>query len=381
MAQNKRPRKSIPNYLWDCVFENKMKLRDFAFLLKDRFFLKLAYIILSPIITFFIVVTLIYAKFILIPGIIYLIYKLFFKNKSQTKSVNSENNLKYIFPFEDSYGNHFANWLFRDKNASNQFSLKCAYCSDILYTTNSSGRIKCKNDHLNFFQISENLFTKNFEMIDENTDYVKQVYLESMFELLGTLSKSDGKISEEEIDYSLYLMNKYIDTENNREYVEALQNAFRRGRDRNNLIEATNLLKFILKNDQNARIKIITVMIEISNADGIIGETEKTIIRNVSKIFGDIPENILNEKLGQFKKQYNYQSRNTENNLENCFRTLESQKTDSRDTVKRNYFRLSKKYHPDQFIGNDKSLKLAEEKMKQINLAWDTVKDYFDNKN
>ena len=44
------------------------------------------------------------------------------------------------------------------------------------------------------------------------------------------------------------------------------------------------------------------------------------------------------------------------------------------DTVKKAYRELAKKYHPDNYSGNPDFSKLAEEKMKEINEAYDEIK-------
>lgn len=45
---------------------------------------------------------------------------------------------------------------------------------------------------------------------------------------------------------------------------------------------------------------------------------------------------------------------------------------DSMDTIKRTYREMARKYHPDNYVGNDLA-DLAEEKMKEINEAYDQI--------
>lgn len=302
-----------------------------------------------------------------------IIHNTTYKNESQKTKVKSY----YFSKMLDKNGNPIANWLFRNSSYPYQFSLKCPDCTDILYTSTPSGTRVCKNNHKFSFHIHENLFSDNFELVNENTDYVQQIILETLFELLGHLSKSDGQVSEEEIDYTLYLMEKYIDIENDKEYLKALQTAFKKGKKIESYIENANLLKFLLRDDQAMRVRVIDILLEISAIDGSLDANEVNIIRNICSIFGDVGEKLLEEKIRKIRKNKTGPIENSAKSIENYFNTLESKMTDTLEVVKRNYFRLSKRYHPDQYINNNKEQEMANKKMQEINAAWELVQEYY----
>lgn len=65
--------------------------------------------------------------------------------------------------------------------------------------------------------------------------------------------------------------------------------------------------------------------------------------------------------------------------LEKAFRTLKVTKETNLEEVKNSYRELAKKYHPDLYKNNPLAY-LAEEKLKEVNEAYEMLKDYFENK-
>lgn len=71
--------------------------------------------------------------------------------------------------------------------------------------------------------------------------------------------------------------------------------------------------------------------------------------------------------------QSNYKQRarscNVYSSLDKALSILESKPTDDLKTIRRNYIRLSKKYHPDKSLLSD-----AHVRMQEINQAWNYIK-------
>ena len=55
------------------------------------------------------------------------------------------------------------------------------------------------------------------------------------------------------------------------------------------------------------------------------------------------------------------------------YKTLGVSPNDSDETIKKAYRELAKKYHPDKFADNPSAAELANEKMKEINSAYDEI--------
>lgn len=65
--------------------------------------------------------------------------------------------------------------------------------------------------------------------------------------------------------------------------------------------------------------------------------------------------------------------------LEEAYRTLNISKNSSEEEIKKVYKELAKKYHPDLYQNNPLA-ELAEEKLKEINKAYDVLREYYKNK-
>ena len=66
-----------------------------------------------------------------------------------------------------------------------------------------------------------------------------------------------------------------------------------------------------------------------------------------------------------------------QNNLQGCYQVLDLEPGKSLDEVKRSYRELVKVWHPDRFTGDTKLQQKAQEKLKQINLAYELLEEFF----
>ncbi len=65
--------------------------------------------------------------------------------------------------------------------------------------------------------------------------------------------------------------------------------------------------------------------------------------------------------------------------LEKAYRVLKIEKNATSEEVKNSYRELAKKYHPDLYQNNPLAY-LAEEKLKEVNEAYEVLEDYLENK-
>lgn len=90
-----------------------------------------------------------------------------------------------------------------------------------------------------------------------------------------------------------------------------------------------------------------------------------------------------------YKHNYSHNNRSytthtTKSDMDRYYKILESNPSDSFDTIKKNYRRLIKKYHYDTLASqglSEEELKKAEDKTKEINEAYSKIKEKFKNKN
>ena len=94
------------------------------------------------------------------------------------------------------------------------------------------------------------------------------------------------------------------------------------------------------------------------------------------------------------KKEYKYREFNREHNdeninqdekffskdVENSFKLFEMNTTSSFEEIKNKYRLLIKIYHPDKNNSDEETARYAEQKTKEINIAFNILKDYFTKK-
>ena len=86
----------------------------------------------------------------------------------------------------------------------------------------------------------------------------------------------------------------------------------------------------------------------------------------------------FNKIVDAFKNFYASQAQNQKTTLEEAYKILESQKEDDDKTIKNNYRKLVKKYHPDIITGQGASQNIIDEatsKLQKINEAYELIKD------
>ena len=94
-------------------------------------------------------------------------------------------------------------------------------------------------------------------------------------------------------------------------------------------------------------------------------QSESEMIEKIAKIFG------LNEKQFLGIKE----SRKSSGKL-NPYIVLESTPDDNLEAIRKKYIKLSKEHHPDLLISKGvpkEVINASKEKMRSINLAWDTI--------
>ena len=66
-------------------------------------------------------------------------------------------------------------------------------------------------------------------------------------------------------------------------------------------------------------------------------------------------------------------------NLEEAFSILKSNESMTISEIKKSYIDLVEVWHPDRFTHNDRLTEKAINEMKQINIAWESVKEFYKN--
>lgn len=228
----------------------------------------------------------------------------------------------------------------------------------------------------------------------EYEDYYKRCILLS----LGAVIKADGNIRDTELERVKSIINRYYQTETERENAIKLLYSFVNDPKNNKagvlFRKISRTLSYVAKRE------IIMELLSVAYADDIYDIREQRMIVdiisyiNIKREEFDSIYRIFIEKYTQGFYNDNSQSHN--NNSQNKSQQENEKKEDSKQNtetvndaylilgvdhnisdaeIQKAYRTLVLKYHPDNFENlGDETIRQATETMKQINIAWKTVK-------
>ena len=183
------------------------------------------------------------------------------------------------------------------------------------------------------------------------------------FELhLLTLSaiviKSDGKVSQKEMDY---VRNYFVQA-----YGKERANAvFRTFNDvvKDRQLDERRISQFLAARTQYAaRLQIVHFLFSIANADGSVSQAEAGKIRQIA--------GYLRIGVKDFESMYAMFFQTTDN----AYKILEIDKSATDAEVKKAFRTMAKKYHPDKIQHMDEAyIKGAEEKFRKVQEAYEKI--------
>ena len=233
----------------------------------------------------------------------------------------------------------------------------------------------------------------------------KMDYKDTILHLLAEVMKADEKQIKCELDRVKATIRRYYLTE------EEQKNALKQFQSILNDKKKTDLNKICriinLQFDYAAKSELIMELLAVAYADDLWNSTEESIIQEIiknlditSQEYKSIYILFMNKyKQGEYKyENYNEYNKNWENENKNknsgnsksnsnrsrsgsisvseAYDILRVEGNASDAEIKKAYHVLAMMYHPDKFASlGDEAIRQATESMKQINLAWDVVKE------
>ncbi len=206
----------------------------------------------------------------------------------------------------------------------------------------------------------------------------KEVFLETVFVLMGTLAKADGRISKDEISHVEHFIQKNgMSAEHRQQAIEQ----FNRGSASDFDITDT-LNKFMVNCGQTLNLKQVLLMylIVMALADGKLDHAEQQLLEKIALHLGystaqfrQMLEMVLNQS--HFSQGQTYQ--NSASSLDDAYKALGVTKENSDQEIKRAYRKLMSQYHPDKLIGQglpEDMIAVATEQAQEIQVAYDLIK-------
>ena len=228
----------------------------------------------------------------------------------------------------------------------------------------------------------------------------QDLFMQTTFAVLGHLSKSKGRVTEEDIQLANQLMIQLKLDDAGRKLA---QDAFRRGKESDFPIRQV-IREFRIGCGQRADLlrMFLQVQVQAAFADSELHENEKEVLYVIAEELGlsrmQFEQMIAMEMAaraftqGGFYQQYQqdayqggyqYQQQNSGGyqhasgpTLNDAYKVLGVTESDEQDTVKRDYRRLKNEHHPDKLVAKGlppEMMEMAKEKTQQIQAAYDLI--------
>ena len=209
----------------------------------------------------------------------------------------------------------------------------------------------------------------------------QNIFFRVTFLVMGQLAKSDGRVSQQEIEQAQFIMNQMGLNENQRG--EAIR-YFSEGKSPH--LDLNRELQQFMRSVGH-RGSLIQMFLEIqlsmAYADGKLSMEEKRLLDKVCRILGisalqfEFIHARVRASQEQFRGQFNESFSSTGNELKTAYGVLgvNSDATDSE--VKKAYRKLMSQHHPDKLVAKglpEAMMKIAKEKTQEIQTAYDKVR-------
>lgn len=184
------------------------------------------------------------------------------------------------------------------------------------------------------------------------------------FSMLAKLAKADGHVSKEEIHSieNFMVRDLRLDPEGRRIATKILHTAIDSPATFQDF--ATQFYNQFVHQPQLLEL-MMDVLLRVSVADGILSESEETLILSAARIF-----NFGEQKYAELRSRY-------AKDFGKYYAILGSNRSDSDEHIKKQYRKLVKQYHPDKIAAKglpEEFTKFAHDKFREIQSAYDAIK-------
>ncbi len=290
-------------------------------------------------------------------------------------------------PEKDHSGKKKANWVFiRGAGSKQTYDVKCPDCFDIVNVAEYRTSWRCSNMHEFVLDFKPDFF-KHSSSIIPNTPHIFLVSVEIIFEIMGHLAKSDGRVTEEEIECSVEIMSIYLEGLDDEGVRRKLRDSFRKGKDEANYKEKVKVFSFLNAHDSEFKQSFIKGLIALAYVDGSLSPSEKKIIEDISFMMNVFSaeelQNLFQTYSGYYHQEEKAKQESFDTQVLEAFAFFGCSPSDEPAKLKKKYFELCRKYHPDSHElrgATPAEKKEAEVRIKQVNNSWDVINAYLDRK-
>ena len=198
--------------------------------------------------------------------------------------------------------------------------------------------------------------------------------------LMAKVAKADGKVCELEAELLKHTFNDISSHfENNEEVREKLKVLYKQEKESfDNTLEICQRLYSLTKFDYTKRVKIMEYLLNLAFIDKDFSNTERMITEDISNAL-KIKTADFENMISTFEAFYSNQASSNALSLDNAYEVLNSSSDTDDGTLKKNYRKLVKQYHPDIMSGRGESQNIIDEatkKLQEINEAYELIKKH-----
>ncbi len=180
----------------------------------------------------------------------------------------------------------------------------------------------------------------------------------SLLILSAAVMKADNRVLKSELDFVKKFFVQQFGIENANRNILMLKEILKQDI---NLIEVSRQIKRYM--DYAAKLQLLHFLFGISKADGQLHVREIEIIDQIARYLDIDREDYLSIK-AMFIKE-----------VDSIYQILDVKPTATDDELKKAYYKMATKYHPDKVAHlGDEIKKAAEEKLQTLNAAYDEIK-------
>ncbi len=216
----------------------------------------------------------------------------------------------------------------------------------------------------------------------------QQIFLETVFQLMGHLAKADGRVSEAEIKHTELFMNQLgMQAERRREAI----NHFKQGSNPSFDVDQT-LRRFTNGCGKSAHLSqlLMVYLLGVAVADGKLESAEEQLLRKIGAKLG-MASSALDRLIAmtrgqdQFGGGHGYggagsgHGPSSADSLASAYQAIGVKAGDSDAIIKKAYRKLMSEFHPDKLIGQGvpaDMVRVATERSQEIQKAYDVIKKH-----
>jgi len=201
------------------------------------------------------------------------------------------------------------------------------------------------------------------------------------FLIMGQLAKSDGRVSESEIEQARFIMDQMGLNEAQR--LEAID-YFNEGKSPH--LDLNKELEYFVRavGHRGSLIQMfLEILLSMAYADGQLSLQEKYILDRVCRTLGisalqfELIHNRVRASQEQFRGRFNDQFKHSGDELKIAYGVLGVSENATDAELKKAYRRLMSQHHPDKLVAKglpEEMMRIAKEKTQEIQTAYDKIK-------